>query len=101
VTIDKTTAFLQALKDTIEKHAPLVRYAADPNAGYLRPRYELWCTAFEMPNHGLEMDWFDDYVDIEVSSEALALIRCRFSPSVDSDMIVVYLELLEILEVWE
>lgn len=101
MTLDQI-AFVERLKASIAEGAGLEVLAPDPSVGFRTKRFALAQKIFIMPRRGVEIEWFDDHLELEIDfPEALVLVTARFSPEDGDELITVELTLDEVLEVWD
>jgi hypothetical protein len=97
----KQEQFVLALKRQIEDGAGLEVDSADRSVGFGR-RYHLAQRFFVVPRGGVEIDFLEDYLELEIDFlEALVLVSARFNLEDGDELVTVELTLEEILEVWD
>jgi hypothetical protein len=97
----KQELFVMRLKREIQDGGGLEVEPADRSLG-VGKRYSLSQRRFIVPRGGVEIDFLDDYLELEIDyPEALALVTARFHLEDGDELVTVELTLEEILEVWD
>jgi hypothetical protein len=95
-------AFVQRLKSSIAEGSGLEVWAPDPSVGFRTKRFALAQRTFIVPRRGVEIEWFDDHLEMEIDfPEALVLCTVEFIPEDGDELVTCRLTLDEVLEVWE
>lgn len=101
MTLDQM-AFIERLKLSIAAGHGLEVWAPDPSVGFRTKRFALAQRTFIVYRRGVEIEWFDDHLELEIDfPEALVLCTVKFIPEDGDELITCILTLDEILEVWE
>jgi hypothetical protein len=97
----KQEKFVERLRREIEVGGGLEIIPADWSVGVPKT-YSLMQRSYVVPRGGVEIDFFDDYLELEIDyPEASILATARFTLEEGQEYVTVELTLEEILEVWD